>query len=116
MRLIPRLTSAVALLVLLVALPGWAADLTLKVDKEKKVAAVTNTLTIPVTMLYLVGLDKRNLPLFARMGPKETVEVPLRFAMPKTVDHATCEIKEPPEGFKKPADGHFYHLTVAIQQ
>ena len=112
---IARVTISVTLLALLIALPGWAADLIMKVDKEKKVAAITNTLSIPVTLLYMVGPDKMNLPLFARMEAKETVEVPIRFTVPKTIDHATCEIKAPPAGFNKPGDGRVYFLTVAIQ-
>ena len=112
----PRLISSILILAIaLIALPASAAELILKVDKEKKQVAVTNTLPFQVVLLSLVGPDKRRLPLFAKLESKATVEVPLRFTMPATIDHATCEIHSPPEGFRKPDDNRNYSFSVSLQ-
>ncbi|PIX97554.1 MAG: hypothetical protein CO126_10350 [Hydrogenophilales bacterium CG_4_9_14_3_um_filter_63_34] len=82
----------VAALYLLSALPTLAADLILKVDNVKKSVAVTNTLPTKLTLLYLQGLDDRNLALFAHLDKGATVNVPLHFVMPAAVGPAVCEV------------------------
>jgi len=104
-----------AAVVLLTALPARAADLLVKVDKDNKVAVVTNTLPTRVTMLFLVGAEnKRRLPLHAILDKGATVKIPLRFAVPESIDFATCEIATPPKGYEKGDDG-YYHLSVELQ-
>jgi hypothetical protein len=82
----------VAVLYLLSATPTLAADLILKVDKQKNTVAVTNTLSTKVTLLHLVGTDHMNLPLYAQLDKGATVNVPLRFVMPAAVASAACEV------------------------
>jgi hypothetical protein len=105
---------AIPVIVLLLALPVLAADLNLKVDKDKKTVAVTNMLPTKVVMLYLVDPDKKFLPLYAQLAKGATVTVPLRFVMPKEIESATCEIVDPPKGYERGDDNH-YHLTVELQ-
>jgi len=108
-------TSFASLLMFFILFTGmaFAADLSIQVDKDKQQASITSSLSTSVTLLYLVGTDNRRLPLFSRLVPGETVQLPLRFIMPETVSYATCEIPNPPKGYEKELD-NYYHLSVEI--
>jgi hypothetical protein len=82
----------VAVLYMLSAAPTLAADLILKVDQQNKTVAVTNTLPTKVNMLYLQGLDGRNLALHVTLEKRATVNAPLRFVMPAAVGPAVCDV------------------------
>jgi len=83
----------VAVLSLLSSIPALAADLILNVDSSKRAVAITNTLPTAVTLLYLEGLDRNNLPLHARIEKGATVNAPLRFVMPASVGQAVGEVE-----------------------
>lgn len=92
---------------------AFAADVTVKVDKEKNLAVVTSSLPTDVTLLFLVGPGNRRLPLYGKMAPGKSIEIPLRYVMPKAVSYAACEIPDPPKGYEKELD-NYYHLSVDI--
>lgn len=90
-----------------------AADITIKVDKEKKIADISSSLATEVTLLYLVSNDQRRLPLFGRIERGKSVKVPLRFTVPQSVSYGTCEITDPPKEYQQ-EDDRYYHLSVEI--
>lgn len=90
-----------------------AADLAITVDKDKKVATITSSLSTNVTLLFLVSEDDRRLPLFSKLAPGKASQAPLRFVMPEKLSHAVCEIADAPAGYEKDRD-NYYHLTVDI--
>jgi len=92
----------------------YAADITIKVDQDKKTASITSSLPVNVTLLNLMSADNRRLPLFSKLTPGKPVEIPLRFTMPESVSYAACEIPNAPNGYEKERD-NYYHLSVEIQ-
>lgn len=108
-------TISAAVLVILALLSGsaFAADLTLQLDKDRKLATVTSSFPAEVTLLFVVDGNNRRLPLFARLSPGKSVEVPMHFEVPRTISHANCEISDPPAGLQKESD-NYYHLDVQV--
>lgn len=99
-----KATLAVAVMCLLPAMSVLAADLVVKVDNSKNTVAVTNTLGTNVTLLFLESTDRLNVPVYAKLAPGATVNVPLHTPMPAAVTDAVCDVS-----------GQRRYLTVDLQ-
>jgi hypothetical protein len=91
-----------------------AADLTVKFDKAKQIAAITNNVAANVSVVYFVGDDGRLYDITTKIAKGATANVAMRHGIPDRVAEAVCSMSNPPLNFPRSADGS-YHLSVLTQ-